>query len=100
MKTIVEHEIIRTPEGDIALMCDVLSFDAGQEPVVLVSREEDKAYFHRGPGDVYEIPGINPAIIGEARKAEYIIVLEMLGEKVIHSYDAPAGILEDDEDNS
>jgi hypothetical protein len=98
MKTITEHEILKTPEGELALMLDMLSMEAGKEPVVLVSREEDKAYLRRAPGDVYEIPGINPEIINDARKAEYIVVLEMLGEKVIHSYDAPAGILEEEDE--
>ena len=98
MKTIASHEILRNNDGDLALMFDMLSFEAGKEPVVLVSRDEDKAFLRRAPNDFYEITGIHPDILSEARKAEYIAIVEMLGDKVIHSYDAPAGILEDDED--
>jgi hypothetical protein len=97
MKTITAHELVKTPEGFLGLMCDVLSMEPGEDPVVLVSREENTAYLRRGPGEVYKIPDIDPTIIDDARKAKIIFVLEVVGEKLVHGYNALAAILEDDD---
>jgi hypothetical protein len=97
MRAITEHEFIRHTSGTIALLLDAIAFEEAKEPVLLVSRSEEKAYLRRSEGDVHEISDINPKIIGDVRKADRVVILELLGEEVKHRYAVPTGILEDGE---
>ena len=96
MKTITEHEFFEDAEGDFALLLDVVSFDDANEPVLLVSKFEDKAYLRRSPKDVHEIIGINPEVIDRVRQIDNLMVMECMGEKIVHSYEVPTALLEED----
>jgi len=99
MHTIIEHEFLKRQDGQIALLLDVISFDEAVEPVLLVSKNEDKAYLRRSKGDVHAIVQINPGILGDIRKTDNVVVLELVGGKVQHSYAVPTAILEDEIEN-
>ena len=95
MQTILDHEFLRGKSGELALLLDVISPEAPQDPVFLVSRADNTGYLRRSPGDVREIPGISPKVIHHVRNAEYIVFLEFSGADVIHSYDVPTALLEE-----
>jgi hypothetical protein len=99
MHVVAEHEFIKNEQGELALLLDVLSFEPAVEPVLLVSLEENIAYLRRSEGDVHEITSINPDVIDLVRSANNVMVVEMTGKKVTHSYDALTGILEDDDED-
>ena len=99
MRTISDHGFLRSPEGVLSLVLDVISFDEANEPVLLVSRDENTAYLRRSEGDVHEIGNINQEIIGDVRAAKVIVVLEILGNDVTHTYGVPTAILEDTDDD-
>lgn len=94
MKSITQHEFIEHESGDLALILDLISADVAKDPVLLVSRIEDKAYLRRAPHEVHEIIGINPKVIDRVRASENMIILEMLGDKVVHGYDVPTAPFE------
>jgi hypothetical protein len=99
MNSVAEHEFIKNKNGELALLLDVLSFEDAVDPVLLVSREENSAYLYRGPNDIHKIEGINPDIINEVRAVQNVLVVELTGKNVTHSYDALTGIFEEDDED-
>lgn len=96
MQTILNHEFLRDNDGELALLLDVISPAPPEEPVFLISRDDNTGYLRRSPGDVQKIPGISPTVINDVRHAEYIVFLEFRGADVVHSYDVPTALLEDE----
>jgi hypothetical protein len=97
IRAVPDHEFIRGVGGELALLLDAVSEDVPQEPVFLVSRDENKGYLRRSPGDVREMAGISPKLIDEIRRAGNVVFLEVRGPDVVHGYDAPASLLEDEQ---
>ena len=98
MRVITDHEFMKDKKTQaLTLLVDIIDFEEANDPVFLVSNQDDKAYLRRSPGNVLELIGINPEIVADVRKAENIVILELLGEKITHTYSVPTAILEDDE---
>lgn len=99
LHTIQTYEFLRE-DGEFALMTERLADHPSSDPVLLVSAIDNRAYLRRGPDDIYEVPDIDPAIVVCLRRQEYVVVVEMEGDRAAHSYDAPVGALEYDPDAS
>jgi hypothetical protein len=97
MRSIPDHEILRGKRGELAVLIDAIGPEAPREPVFLVSPDENKGYLRRSPGDVWEIAGVSPRFIDEIRGAVLIAFLEVRGPDVIHGYEAPTALLEDEQ---
>jgi hypothetical protein len=97
LHTIESHEFLEQ-DGELVLITDRLSDANGIDPIFLISAIDNSGYLRRGPGEVYALRGLDHAIVERLRLAKFLIVIEMDGGRVAHSYDAPAGPLEYDED--
>jgi hypothetical protein len=80
-------------------MTDRLGDQTDFDPVFLVSVIDNVGYLRRGSGEVYEFRGIDPDVVKRLRGAEFLIVIEMDGDRVALAYDAPAGPLEYDQND-
>lgn len=96
MNIITTHEFLEKG-GQLVLLLNVVSFEQAVEPVLLVSKNTNTAYLRRAPDDIHEILDVNINIIDAVRKAKVVDVVELMGKKVTHSYEAPTAILDDNE---
>ena len=98
MRNITEHQFLRNEQGKLTLLLDVVSFEEAEEPVFFVSKNENKAYLRRAPGDVHQIVGIHADIIEDVRKTDSVVILELLGEAVSHSYLVQSSVIDENDD--
>ena len=96
MNTIHAHQFIRDDEGNLTLLLDVISFDEAEDPLFMVSTKGNMAYLRRGPGQVHRIADISQDVIKSVREASSIVVMELVGENVTHSYLALSDTIDED----
>lgn len=96
MRMIPDHEFLRGRDGELAVLIDAIAPETPEDPVFLVSRDGNKGYLRRAPGDVRAITGISPKFIDEVRRAAFIVFLEVRGADVVHGYDVPTAPLEEE----
>jgi hypothetical protein len=93
IREVFEHDIIKTPEGNLALLVEVLSAEPPLNPVFLMEPgESGTGYLRRSPDQIFEILGVNAAVIPDLLRTTTLIVLEARGKEVIYTYLASAGL--------
>ena len=88
MSQIIEHEFLVDDQGNLVLLIDSLSSEEPVNPVFLVSPTEETGFLRRHfeSKDFHQVMGISPDVIQRLREADDIVIIELDGKTVAHSY--------------